>query len=203
MFVSPCGGRWKYAGRPNPCLSCGAPAVWNGWRPLKSGEARHRACCSSKDCSSAGWTVYAEDAYPHRGFGLALVVSAVSAVVFGGARLSAAGLEYGCSRRSIARWWDWIAGLADTNELARACARLDSDGFAHAEPLPTRESAPAHVLRLLDRLADLLVVRGLDLATSGPGLVRLLSDQLRRFGEVFYLTRPSPPLRFGLSRLGA
>jgi len=147
--------------------------------------------------------VYAEDAYPHRGFGLTLVVAAVSAVVFGGATLSGAALEHGCSRRSVARWWDWIAGLADTSELARACARLDPDGFAHAESMPARESAPAHVLRLLDRLADLLVVHGLDLATSGAGFVRLLSDQLRRFGEVFYLTRPSPPLRFGLSRLGA
>jgi hypothetical protein len=54
---------------------------------------------------------------------------------------------------------------------------------------------------LLERLAELLSLRGVDLPGLGAGLVRLLVDRLVRFGEVFYLTKSSPPLRADLAGL--
>ena len=56
-------------------------------------------------------------------------------------------------------------------------------------------SRAGSVLRLLDHLSDVLFRRGVALPGRGPGLLRILTAQLARFGDVCWLTRPSPPLR--------
>jgi len=56
-------------------------------------------------------------------------------------------------------------------------------------------SRAGSVLRLLDHLSDVLLRRGVALPGRGPGLVRVLTAQLARFGDVAWLTRSSPPLR--------
>jgi hypothetical protein len=56
-----------------------------------------------------------------------------------------------------------------------------------------RERAGAS-LALLERLAEGFAARGVRLPEGTSGLSRLLADQLGRFGSIFYLTVPSPPL---------
>ncbi len=80
----------------------------------------------------------------------------------------------------------------------RLCARLDPEGL----PPPTSSATAAgegsragSVLRLLDHLGEVLLRRGVALPGRGPGLVRVLTAQLARFGDVCWLTRASPPLR--------
>jgi hypothetical protein len=202
--------RAKKSDRPADCPRCGSAAWWNGTRSVaivvrtadgvaRQERLRRRACCSSKQCDAPGWTVYGADDYPHRQFQLAVLVSAVVAVSLEGSTRTDAAKRHACSRDSVRRWCGWVAGLADPRHLARACARLDPDGVVHADPSTTRGSVAGQVLVLLDRLADVFAVVGLELPASGPGLARLLSDQLRRFGDVIHLTRPSPPLRVGLA----
>jgi len=122
-----------------------------------------------------------------------VVVSAVSSVVFGKATLTGAAVAHQCDRRSVGRWRRWISELADPKELQRLCTRLQGDGCPGGLDLP-EVARGGRVLHLLDRLAQLLAERGVELPKLGCGLVRVLKDQLLRFGEVFYLGRASPPL---------
>jgi len=160
----------------------------------RSDIKRRRAKCSSRDCSAPSWTVYDDGAYPHRTVQLDVVASAVAAVELGGKTLTQSAPEHGCSRDSLRRYVDWIARLGDPKDLARTCARLDPDGIV-AAPASGSSSAAGRVLQLLERLADLFVARGHRIQVAGSGLARILGDQLRRFGDVFPLTRASPPLR--------
>jgi hypothetical protein len=81
----------------------------------------------------------------------------------------------------------------------RSCTRLTSSGLPGGTAVESRAGA---VLHLLDRLAELLVERGVRLPRFSCGLVRLLVDQLRRLGAVFWLTKSSPPLPADLSAVG-
>lgn len=210
MKISHNGARSKYAERPPPCPDCQSPAWWNGFRTAssvgKQGDSieyqtdivRRRACCPSRDCPRGSWTVYEEDSYPHRLFRLLVVVSAVSAVVFGRITMTAAARAHQCSRDSIRRWLRWVARLADPRQLLLACTRLEPDGLPGAFVPPDMPRAGA-VLHLLDRFAYLLTQRGVRLPGIKSGLACVLKDQLVRFGEVFYLTKSSPPLRADLA----
>lgn len=163
------------------------------------GEVRRRARCSSKHCPAGSWTVYDDDAYPHRTFRLEVVVSAVVQVVLVGVTLTAAAAQHLCSRDSVRRWLRWVEALAAPQQLERLCLRLDPDGL----PAAARTgSVAARVLQLFERLADLLALRGVGLPCRGAGLARVLVHQLVRFGVVFWLTRPSPPLRADPTRIG-
>ena len=207
MAISPECGKGKSVARPAACLSCGAAAWWNGSRRVsvirKLGEqieyvaevVRRRVRCSLwKSCRRRSWTVYEEDSYPHRVFGLTVVVSAVSAVVFGTATLTAAGEAHQCSRRSVRRWQQWISELADPQEFARTCTRLQADGLPGGLDLPELARA-GRVLHLVDRLVALLRERAVCLPEFPCALARVLTHQRERFGEIFYLTKSSPPLR--------
>lgn len=202
-----CGGRGgKQVERPPACRGCGLPAWWNGSRLVSVVRARRgvvefltnivrrRARCSSKTCSAGSWTVYDEDSYPHRVFRLLVLVSAVSAVVVGKATLTAAAEAHQCSRRTVGRWKRWVGELAEPKELMRACTRLEADGLPGAL-VSAEMGRPAAVVHLLDRLADLLTERGVRFRQFRCGLVRILADQLIRFGKVFYITKLSPRLR--------
>jgi hypothetical protein len=211
LVVAPKGSRFKYEERPPPCRRCGRAAWWNGWRAIKaevvceaSGanvvrEARrHRARCSSGDRSCRIWTVYGEDAYPHRVFQLSVVASAVGAVALGGLTLSGSAARHRATRRSVSRWLRWVATLLEAPRLLELCARLDAQG---QPPPPATVGKPATIaragaiLRLLDQLARLLRERGVRLARDVPALAAIVAHQLARFGEVRFLTRSSPPLR--------
>lgn len=206
--VRPC----KYADRPEPCSLCAAPAWWNGTRTVtptrragdgvERGEVvRRRARCSSRPCPAKDWTVYEDGAHPHRSFQLDIVASAVVDAEIGSGSLTEAAAASECSRDSVRRWVRWTESLADPRDLEQLVARIDPDGMRVSTPL-TVGSRAATILALLERLADVLALRGVPLQPHGPGLQRVLTDRLRRFGEVFHLTRPSPPLRAAWSGLG-
>ncbi|MFH0902454.1 MAG: hypothetical protein V2A73_17630 [Pseudomonadota bacterium] len=157
------------------------------------GVARRRACCSCPDCPHDSFTVYEDDSYPHRVFALDLLASAVIMVVGGGRTLT----SHRCSRDTVRRWIRWIARLAEPPELMRACTRLEPHGLPGGLAVASMPCAAA-VLHLLDQFANLLADRGVRLRSLRSGLSRILADQLERLGAVFFLTKPSPPLRVGL-----
>ncbi len=157
---------------------------------------RPRACCSEKACKRRSWTVYEATGYPHRSFQLPVGASAVAEVAAGKATLTQAAKDHACDRRSVGRWLSWTAELADPAELSRTVARLSSDGippppFCNEGPWP-RALAVLFGLELLD---EALRFRGVELPAARPGLMSILAHQHQRFGDVFWLTKPSPPLR--------
>jgi hypothetical protein len=131
-------------------------------------------------------------------FALDLVVSAVGAVVLGRATMTAAAKAHWCSRDTIRRWVGWVSQLAKPEEMMRVCTRLEPRGLPGGLAVADMPRAAA-VLHLLDRLADLLADRGVRLRPLCSGLARILADQLERLGAVFFLTKPSPPLRADLA----
>ncbi len=216
MCVSPSTPRCKKAVRPDPCRVCGAAAWWNGGHvvaevlhDLAQGTRRvidvlrRRARCSDRRCAAGSWTLYPAGAYPHRSYQLCVVAAAVAEVCVAGASRRAVAVRHDCSRRSVARWVRWTATLASPADLTRLCARLDPDGLPPPTPAAVggEVSRAGSVLRLLDHLGDVLLRRGVALPGRGPGLLRLLTAQLARFGDVAWLTRSSPPLRVALEAL--
>ncbi len=191
----------KYAVRPPRCWICGLSGWWNGWRVTSAGR-RHRVRCSDDECLSGSWTTYEPDGYRHRGFSLAVVVAAVSAVATSRPVASVAA-ELDCSRWSIRRWTSWVAALADSGSLASLCARLEPNrGPPRVPPnnAPQRERAGA-MLALLERLAEGFAARGVRLPQGRSGLSRVLADQLVRFGSVFSVSVHSPPLHIEIRGL--
>jgi hypothetical protein len=186
------------------------PAWWNGVRRVAevvrdvSGEVHHvidvirqRVRCSDRACPAGSWTLYPTGSYPHRSFQLCAVASTVAEVCFSGATRVSVAARHLCSRRSVSRWVGWMADLADPQHLARTCTRLDPDGLPPPRPATGEGTVgrSGSVLVLLERLATLLLHRGVPLPGQGVGLKRLLAGQLERFGDLYFLTRPSPPLR--------
>ena len=208
MISVPAGRRRRqYADRP-ACRLCDLPAWWNGTRTvssiLKASDGvehvtdmlRRRARCCSADCPAKDWTVYEDGAYPHRTFQLDVVADAVIEVDT--RPMTAVAATHACSRDSVRRWRGWVAALADPRDLQQLNARIDPDAVVVALPA---SSPGAVVLRYLERLADLFAIRGVALPRAASGLTRLLRHQFDRFGDVFHLTKFSPPLRADL--LGA
>jgi len=158
---------------------------------------RQRARCSDRHCAAGSWTIYPAGAYPHRSYQLCVVAATVAEVCFAGGRRRAVAARHDCSRRSVSRWVRWTAQLASPEDLGRLCARLDPEGLPPPTPPPAEGevSRAGSVLRLLDHLGDVLLRRGVGLPGRGPGLLRILTAQLARFGDVAWLTRASPPLR--------
>jgi hypothetical protein len=120
-------------------------------------------------------------------------------VVMAGATLTASAVLHLCSRDSVRRWLRWIEGLAEPRDLERAVVRISVDAVPVAMGGLPRT---ARILQLLERLADAFAARGVPLPRSGSGLARLLIDRLTRFGEVYFLTKSSPPLRADSGDLG-
>jgi len=209
VCVSPSIPRSKKAVRPDPCRVCGSPSWWNGGRVVAEvihelgrgarrviDVLRQRARCSDGRCAAGSWTIYPTDAYPHRSYQLGVVAAAVAEICGGGSRRAVAE-HHDCSRRSVSRWVRWTAHLASPADLARLCARLDPDGLPPPIPAtaPGEVSRARSVLRLLDHLGDVLLRRGVAWPGQGPGLVRVLTTQRARFGDISWLTRSSPALR--------
>jgi len=158
-----------------------------------SGVIRRRARCSDRSCRKR-WTIYEADGYPHRQFSLDVVVVAVSAVALGRVTIAAAARTHRCSHRSVRRWADWVEAIADPDALRRSCEQLDADGWGGSAVKADTPQAGV-VLHVLDRLAEALATRGVDLPKGTFGLCRILSHLLQRFGEVLTLTGQCPPLR--------
>src|SRR5687767_10959397 len=113
-------------------------------------------------------------------------------IVMAGATLTASAVLHLCSRDSVRRWLRWIDGLAEPRDLERALVRISAEAVSVSMAGVPRV---VRILQLLEQLADSFMVRGVPLSRSGSGLVRLLVDRVARFGEVYFLTKSSPPLR--------
>lgn len=151
---------------------------------------RRRVRCSSPDCPAPDWTVYEDGAYPHRSFELDVVADAVAEVEIEARSFTAVAVSHACSRDTVRRWRRWVAQLADPRAPQQLCARIDPDGVVIA--LPSIASPAEAVLRHTERLADLLAFRGVSLPRAASGLARILTHQLRRFGDLFFLTKALP-----------
>ena len=186
--------------RPAPCRRCGSPAWWNGYREVSpvrkaadgtveqvGGVVRPRARCSSRCCVPGSWTVYEQGDYPHRRFQLEVVVSAVVLALQQAWTLARVAALHRCGRDSVARWIRWVEGFGRRQDLAQRCARLDPSGLPPPSG-PPGEALAGRVLRLLERMADLLVEQGVGRPWPASGLTPLLTDQWERFGQVFYST---------------
>lgn len=202
----------KHSKRPPSCSCCNSDSYWYGSRTVSavimqdeeahfSGEiVRKRAFCPNKECPIKSWTIYEQNSYPHRTFSLQVVVYAVIWVVLKKMSLTEAAKKYQCSRTSIRRWKKWIEGLCDPNALIRACTLLHPDGMPGSTLLKNNPLS-AKVLHLFDQLTHLFEVRAVKMPRGTFGLIRILHHQLMRNGDIYYLTKPSPPMSADFLRL--
>lgn len=124
----------------------------------------------------------------------------VVTVVFGKYTLTAAADAYRCSRTTVRRYLNWVSALFEPAALMRACTQLEPHGHPGGLPPSSMDGAGAN-LHLTDRFAQLMVARGVRLPAGRHGLIRLLRNQLVRYGMVFYLTNQSPPLSIALESI--
>jgi len=134
---------------------------WNGTREIKSAQQdddriRLRTRCSNKDCTKRNQTIYTQDAYPYRRFGLIIVFLAIQARISGEKRIDVAS-KYECSGESIRLWTQWIRKMGNNlKAIEQFYQRLINNGI----PIQVNMQTPAQkILYVFDRLAEALTQR--------------------------------------------
>jgi len=171
--------------RPARCPSCRHDRVWwDGWTTRSAtvladdvgavhiADVRcHRARCAAKPCSFR-FVARPRWLAPRQHFQLDVVAAATSAYVHdGAASQEAVARRYGSSRRSLARWLTWIAGLAPPAALARRLAlAVAAPVLAAARHVAALAAKPlcAARRRIFERAADVLA--HLEALASAEGL---------------------------------
>lgn len=207
------------------CPKCGNVGWRDGWRFIKRqaklgedealewvvGFWRARCRCPNPDCDCRSWTVYEIQGDPHRTYSPAVAAAAVAELLAcDTATVADVARRWGCSRWTLVRWLQWIAGLVELGLLLQLCWRHDPSGLPpptykarkHPDPpeAPDRTTWKSSIvlvgslILLFERLARLYRDRLLSVE-SGPGLSAILRDQFDRFRLVAQLTRSSPPLQ--------
>jgi len=177
--------------RPKACRQCRPPTVWfDGSRHrsatvLVSGQIAHlnEIPCRRVKCAACKkrWTLRPPGMPAGRHFQLDVTARAVSRYLFDrNATQAAVAEESGCSRRTIRRWLDWVAGLAAPAALGRHL--LAAAGAPLSGPLRTvaqlaRKARTEARRRILERGAQVLVLLealAMALGLEPPGLRSVL-----------------------------
>lgn len=196
--------------RPLACLFCAAAhIVWNGCRVRAAsvrilGQVVHldEVRCRRVRCQSCkrSWTLRPEGLVPHKHYQAEVVAHAVGMRLYEhGASQAAVAASVGCSRRQVARWVHWVAGLAEPTELERRIAHVSGAPLLArlrtVAGLATKALTEARRI-LLGRAAQvlgLLEVLGTALGLEPPGLAAMLARWVGdRTGVVTY-ARPAIP----------
>jgi len=170
--------RWQHffetTRKPARCVFClGARIWWNGVRRRSAsvrvedevvhlpGVACRRVKCANPDCRKS-WTVRPEGLFPQRHYQLCVVSHGLSSYLFDPRGSQAKVAEAcDCSHRTVRRWVDWTAGVADPQGLARRILEA------------ARAPVPAPIRPVADRLRK--------------ACTRLRQAVLRRAGQVLCL----------------
>lgn len=116
--------------KPRTCVFCeGARIYWNGQRErtasvLTGDEVVYltdilckRVKCAEPKCKRS-WTLRPSGLMPRRHYQLCVVAHGTSKFLFEPHEtLTSVADEYQCSRRTVGRWLNWIAGIAEYSEL--------------------------------------------------------------------------------------
>ncbi|MFC1707825.1 hypothetical protein ACFL59_13600 [Planctomycetota bacterium] len=216
--------RWmkffKTVRRPASCPDCGHQRVWwDGSRrrsaTVLAGEAVahidgipcRRARCAG--CSYR-WTLRPPGMPARRHFHLDVVARAISRYLFGSrATQEAVAEEHGCSRRTLRRWLDWVAGLAEPAELACRifeAAEEPVQSPLHAVVALARKARTAVRRAVLERAAQilsLLEAQAMALGLEPPGLRSVLEGASGRHGFTSTYAEPAiPALARGAAAVG-
>jgi len=122
---------WKTVELPVACVYCGHPVVWwNGkrWRSATvvvdgvvaflAGIWCPRVKCANKACKRS-WALRPEKLMPRRHYQLSVVAPAMSRHLFEGISQERVAESFTCSRRTVSRWLNWLAEVADPSALCR------------------------------------------------------------------------------------
>jgi hypothetical protein len=158
--------------------------------------------CRRVKCATCekSWTLRPPGLAPRRQFQLCVVARATTRYLFGDrASLSKTAAGHGCSPRTLARWLQWIAGLASPAALQRLLVVLlavpllvrlrDVVGLARKATTSTRRrrlTRAAHVLVLLEAL-------GRAIGCEPPGLRGVLERVVAGRDRVTTDARPLVP----------
>ena len=134
-FKEQCNRFFDTVEKPTSCIFCNCTKIyWNGQRQrtasVKSEDevVYHadilckRVKCASPKCKKS-WTLRPPGLMPRRHYQLCVVASAASKFLFDPyATLTLVAKTHCCCRRTVGRWLQWIADIADPKELmGRLC----------------------------------------------------------------------------------
>lgn len=197
------------------CSRCGGRGRIKDRRPVlqrvpdgAGGAMRVVVFRTRMTCCRRSWTIREPGGYPRRSCTLALAVAVVETLEkVPSESLSSVARRFKCHRRTVARLLMWAESIDTVESVAGKCFQVDPATELPAAPQlldPPRPRRPGcalkglaragHLVLLLDHLAGLLRGHGVGLE-EGPGLVVLLREQFRRWGEISHVTRAPPPLR--------
>jgi hypothetical protein len=129
-FKEQCDRFFETVKRPASCIFCNCTKIyWNGQRQRtasvkwKDEMVYHadilckRVKCADPECKKS-WTLRPPGLMPRRHYQLCVVASAGSKFLFDRhATLTLVAEAHCCCRRTVGRWLQWIAGIAEPKEL--------------------------------------------------------------------------------------
>lgn len=131
-FKEECDRFFETVEKPNSCIFCRCSRIyWNGQRErtasvLFGDEVAYltdilckRVKCAGPKCKHS-WTLRPPGLMPRRHFQLCVVAHGTNKFLFEPREtLTSVADEHQCSRRTVGRWFNWIAGIADPSDLIR------------------------------------------------------------------------------------
>jgi hypothetical protein len=126
--------------KPSCCIFCkGTPIYWNGQRQRTASVMIDtkvvyltdipckRVKCATPGCKKS-WTLRPAGLMPRRHYQICVVAHATSKFLFDPcATLTLVANVHRCCRRSVGRWLNWIAGIADPQALACRLLNISKD----------------------------------------------------------------------------
>ena len=118
--------------KPSNCIFCeGTRVYWNGQRERTASVLRgddvvylteilcKRVKCAKPECKRS-WTLRPPGLMPRRHYQLCVVARGTSKFLFETHEtLTSVADDHQCSRRTVGRWFNWIAGIAEYSDLIR------------------------------------------------------------------------------------
>jgi len=134
---------FETAKKPCDCIFCkGSRICWNGHRERTASvligdgvtyliDIRcRRVKCGNPECKKS-WTIRPSGLMPRRHYQLCVVASAASKFLFDPhTTLTLIADAYHCSRRTLVRWLNWIAGIAEPADLLHRLSHVSKETAA-------------------------------------------------------------------------
>jgi hypothetical protein len=202
---------FETAEKPLCCIFCeGTKIYWNGQRQrtasvMIDNEVFYltdilckRVKCATPGCKKS-WTLRPAGLMPRRHYQLCVVANAANKFLFDPqATLTLVARLHSCCRRSVGRWLNWIAGIADPQALTRRLLNISKNAASTTafKVSDIFQKAASTGKKIFERTAQnlcILEALGTAYGYEPPGLRAVVEAAISNRDRVTTYHRPSIP----------
>jgi hypothetical protein len=206
-FKEQCDRFFETAQKPASCIFCNCTKIyWNGQRQRTASVKRgdevvyhadiicRRVKCADPECKKS-WTLRPPGLTPRRHYQLCVVASAASKFLFDShATLTLVAKVHRCCRRTVGRWLQWIADIADPKELmGRLCNVSKNRALKATDIFRQAVSKGKKVFQLAAENLCILNALGKACGYEAPGLISVVEAAISNRDRITTYHHPFIP----------